>query len=61
VLPFLQAYVLSGEFTVKDKLKAALKTQCISYAIMAVCGLVFFLYLKVTNRVGEYSIVYYLF
>jgi len=53
VLPFLQAYVLSGEFTLKDKLKTALKTQCISYAIMAACGLVFFLYLKITNRVGE--------
>jgi len=56
VLPFFNAYVKSGDFTRKERIKGAIRASLINYAVMATCGLLFFVYLKLTNRVGEEGI-----
>jgi len=52
LLPFLQEYVDAGEFTVKDKIIRSLKMNGTIYGILGGLGLIFIMFLTLTNRIG---------
>jgi len=53
VLPILQEYVDSGEFSFQTKLKRAVKTNLIWYGIYGLGALIIVLYLIFSETLGE--------
>jgi hypothetical protein len=49
VYPLLQSYVCSGQFTVWDRIKAAIRENLIYYAVYFGIGLIFFVWLFFTQ------------
>jgi len=60
LLPFLQEYVDAGEFTVKDKIIRSLKMNGTIYGILGGLGLIFIMFLTLTNRIGGEGILHFL-
>ncbi len=53
VLPFIQEYAMSGEFTVKAKLKDSLRINLIWYAVYLALGVLFAIYIFLTSSIAQ--------
>ena len=49
VLPFLMSYVQTGEFTVKSKMRWALRDNLKYYGLVGLLGILFLIYLWFNN------------
>ncbi len=50
VYPIMQSYVLTGEFSVKEKIFTSIKENLIFYLIIGVVGIVAGLWILIANR-----------
>jgi len=60
VIPIIQEYEKAPDFTVKDKLKRALKTNLMFYVIIAVLGLAFVFYMVIKKQFTSKSLTAFL-
>lgn len=49
----LQDYVSSGDFTMSAKIKRAIRSNLIFYAVMGVLGILFIFYLVVSEKLQQ--------
>lgn len=57
ILPLIQEYVDSGAFTPKEKFKRSVKLNLIFYGVCGVLGIVFIIYLIITEQINRYLIL----
>ena len=55
IIPIAQEYERAADFTSKDRLKRAIKTNVIFYVILLVIGLIFLLYLIIKQQLTGYN------